>query len=116
LRAATLQRLLDHHRAAGAAATILTVTPQDPRGLGRILRDPRPRRVTQIQEERDLPPGQPAPPECNAGVYVFDAAKLWPALDRLTPDNAQAEYYLTDVIALIDGDVEAVEAPDPSEA
>jgi bifunctional UDP-N-acetylglucosamine pyrophosphorylase/glucosamine-1-phosphate N-acetyltransferase len=49
-------------------------------------------------------------------VYVFDAALLWPALDRLTPDNAQGEYYLTDVIALIDGDVEAIEAADPTEA
>jgi bifunctional UDP-N-acetylglucosamine pyrophosphorylase / glucosamine-1-phosphate N-acetyltransferase len=116
LRAGTLQRLLDHHRATGAAATILTMTPADPRGLGRILRDPRTRTVTAIQEERDIPPGQNAPPECNAGVYVFEAEALWPALDRLTTDNAQAEYYLTDVIALIDGDVEAVEAADPSEA
>jgi bifunctional UDP-N-acetylglucosamine pyrophosphorylase/glucosamine-1-phosphate N-acetyltransferase len=116
LRPATLQRLLDHHTATRAAATILTVTPQDPRGLGRILRDPRTRKVTQIQEERDIPPGQTAPRECNAGVYVFDAGKLWPALDRLTPNNAQAEYYLTDVIALIDGDVEAVETDDPTEA
>ncbi len=117
LRPATLTRLLDHHAVTRAAATLLTVTPDDPRGLGRIERDPRTRRVTAIIEERDLAPGQAAThPECNAGVYVFEAAALWPALDRLTPDNAQAEYYLTDVIALIDGDVEAVEAADPSEA
>jgi len=117
LRAATLTRLLDHHRATKAAATLLTVTPPDPRGLGRIERDPRTRKVTAIREERDLAPGQAAThTECNAGVYVFDAQALWPALDRLTPDNAQQEYYLTDVIALIDGDVEAVEAGDPTEA
>jgi bifunctional UDP-N-acetylglucosamine pyrophosphorylase/glucosamine-1-phosphate N-acetyltransferase len=116
LRAATLQRLLDHHNTTHAAATLLTTTPQDPTGLGRIVRDPRTRKVTQITEERDLPKGQPAPAECNAGVYVFDATALWPALDRLTPDNAQAEFYLTDVVALIDGDVEAVEAADPTEA
>jgi bifunctional UDP-N-acetylglucosamine pyrophosphorylase / glucosamine-1-phosphate N-acetyltransferase len=116
LRAATLQRLLDHHAATRAAATILTVTPQDPRGLGRIIRDPRTRRVVAIQEERDLRPGQPAPRECNAGVYAFEASALWPALDSLTADNAQQEFYLTDVVALIDGDVEAVEAGDPTEA
>jgi bifunctional UDP-N-acetylglucosamine pyrophosphorylase/glucosamine-1-phosphate N-acetyltransferase len=116
LRPSTLTALLDHHSATGAAATILTVTPHDPKGLGRIVRDPRTRKVVAIQEERDIPKGQPANAECNAGVYVFDAQALWPALDRLTPDNAQAEYYLTDVIALIDGDIEAVEAEDPTEA
>jgi bifunctional UDP-N-acetylglucosamine pyrophosphorylase / glucosamine-1-phosphate N-acetyltransferase len=120
LRASTLQRLLDQHRATKAAATLLAVTPPDPRGLGRILRDPSTNRVTQIVEERDLPPDTtptaPTPKECNAGVYVFDGARLWPALDRLTPDNAQGEYYLTDVVALLDGPVETVTAADPIEA
>lgn len=116
LRAVTLQRLLDHHRITRAAATVLTVTPGNPRGLGRIVRDSRTRKVVAITEERDLSPAQPAPSECNAGVYVFEAGALWPALERLTPDNAQGELYLTDVIALIDGDVEAVEADDASEA
>jgi bifunctional UDP-N-acetylglucosamine pyrophosphorylase/glucosamine-1-phosphate N-acetyltransferase len=116
LREATLRRLLAHHQASNAAATLLTTTPHDPRGLGRVLRDPRTRRVTHITEERDLPPGQPVPTECNAGVYVFEAAALWPALDRLTTNNAQAEFYLTDVIALIDGDVEAIHSDDPTEA
>jgi bifunctional UDP-N-acetylglucosamine pyrophosphorylase/glucosamine-1-phosphate N-acetyltransferase len=116
LRATTLRALLDHHAATNPAATILTATPEDPKGLGRVVRDPRTRKVIEILEERDIPLGQPAPAECNAGVYVFDAEALWPALDRLSPENAQGEYYLTDVIALIDGSVEAVEAADPSEA
>jgi len=116
LRASTLQTLLDHHHATQAACTLLTVTPRDPHGLGRIVRDPHTRRVTAIVEERDLPPGQPAPEECNAGVYAFRGADLWPALDRLAPDNAQGEFYLTDVVALIDGPVESVEAADPAEA
>jgi len=116
LRPATLRALLDHHARTHPAATLLTSTPQDPAGLGRIVRDPRTRKVTHITEERDLPPGATAPTECNAGVYVFEAAALWPALDRLTTDNAQGEFYLTDVIALIDGDVEAVAADDPTEA
>ncbi len=46
LRAATLQSLLDHHQATGAAATLLTITPHDPKGLGRILRDPQTGRIT----------------------------------------------------------------------
>jgi bifunctional UDP-N-acetylglucosamine pyrophosphorylase/glucosamine-1-phosphate N-acetyltransferase len=116
LRPATLARLLAHHTATRAAATLLTVVPPNPKGLGRIQRDPRTRKVVAITEERDLPPGAAdAHRECNAGVYVFDAEALWPALDRLTPDNAQGEYYLTDVIALIDGDVEALEAEDATE-
>jgi bifunctional UDP-N-acetylglucosamine pyrophosphorylase/glucosamine-1-phosphate N-acetyltransferase len=120
LREATLRRLLDHHAAADPppACTLLTATPPDPRGLGRIVRDPRTGRVAAIVEERDLDvsagPGTAA--ECNAGVYVFDGARLWPTLDRLTPDNAQGEYYLTDVVALLDGPVEALQAADPAEA
>jgi len=116
VRTSTLVALLDHHRAMRAAATLLTVTPPDPQGLGRVTRDPRTGRVTAIVEERDLPPGAPVPAECNAGVYVFEAAALWPALDRLTTDNAQGEFYLTDVVALLDGSVEALHADDPLEA
>jgi bifunctional UDP-N-acetylglucosamine pyrophosphorylase / glucosamine-1-phosphate N-acetyltransferase len=116
IRPQTLRALLAHHQATRAAATLLTVTPPNPHGLGRILRDARTNKVEAIVEHRDLPPGQPAPTECNAGVYVFDAEQLWPALDRLTPDNAQGEYYLTDVVALIDGPVEALHAEDPAEA
>jgi bifunctional UDP-N-acetylglucosamine pyrophosphorylase/glucosamine-1-phosphate N-acetyltransferase len=113
----TLRALIAHHAATHAAATLLTVTPEDPTGLGRIHRDPRTGRVTRIVEERDLPQdGQPVSRECNAGVYVFDGAALWPALERLGTDNAQGEYYLTDVVALLDGPVETLEAGDPVEA
>jgi bifunctional UDP-N-acetylglucosamine pyrophosphorylase/glucosamine-1-phosphate N-acetyltransferase len=117
LTAATLQRLLDHHRASKAQATLLTVVPDDPTGLGRILRDPRTGRVAAIREERDLTPDERATTdECNAGIYVFDGDALWPALDALTADNAQSEYYLTDVIAILDGPIEAVQAADAIEA
>jgi len=125
LRATTLQALLDHHHATAAACTLLAVTPPDPRGLGRIVRDMATGRITAIVEERDLPPGHQAPTECNAGVYAFRGADLWPALDRLQPDNAQGEYYLTDVIALLASaganasggqTIESVAAPDPTEA
>jgi bifunctional UDP-N-acetylglucosamine pyrophosphorylase / glucosamine-1-phosphate N-acetyltransferase len=118
LRATTLTSLLARHQTTNAACTLLTVNAPNPKGLGRILRDPRTGRIQAILEERDLPPDQPAttPAECNAGVYAFRAADLWPALDRLQPDNAQGEYYLTDVVALLDGPIESVEAADPIEA
>jgi bifunctional UDP-N-acetylglucosamine pyrophosphorylase / glucosamine-1-phosphate N-acetyltransferase len=127
LRTTTLQALLDHHHATTAACTLLTVVPPDPRGLGRIVRDPATGRITAIVEERDLPSSEPAPTECNAGVYAFRGADLWAALDRLQPDNAQGEYYLTDVIALLASAsasanasggqaIESVAAPDPTEA
>jgi bifunctional UDP-N-acetylglucosamine pyrophosphorylase / glucosamine-1-phosphate N-acetyltransferase len=117
LTAQTLQQLLDHHTATNAQATLLTVAPDDPRGLGRILRDPHTQRVTAIREERDLTLQELSrAPECNAGVYAFQGSALWPALDQLTTDNAQAEYYLTDVIALLPGPIETVHAWDPIEA
>jgi bifunctional UDP-N-acetylglucosamine pyrophosphorylase/glucosamine-1-phosphate N-acetyltransferase len=93
---------------------VLSVVPADPRGLGRVVRAPD-GTVARIVEERDLPPGEPVPAECNAGAYVFDGARLWPALDRLGSDNAQGEHYLTDVVELLGGG-EAVVATDPEEA
>jgi bifunctional UDP-N-acetylglucosamine pyrophosphorylase/glucosamine-1-phosphate N-acetyltransferase len=114
LRAQTLAALLRRQVETGAACVLLTVLPTDPRGLGRVVRAAG-GAVARIVEERDLPPGEPAPAECNAGAYAFDGARLWPALDRLTSDNAQGEHYLTDVVELLGGG-EAVVAADPEEA
>ena len=115
LRPATLAALLARHRETGAACTLLSAMPADPSGLGRVVRGPD-GAVERIVEEGDLPAGAPPPTECNAGVYVFDGARLWPVLDRLRDDNAQGEHYLTDVVALIDGPVEAMLLLDPEEA
>ena len=93
---------------------LLTGVPTDPSGLGRVIRDAD-GHVLRIVEERDFAPGEALPLECNAGIYVFDGAQLWPALDRLTTSNAQGEYYLTDVVELLTGPVEAVIAADPDE-
>jgi bifunctional UDP-N-acetylglucosamine pyrophosphorylase/glucosamine-1-phosphate N-acetyltransferase len=82
--------------------------------MGRIIRDAE-GHVLRIVEEADLVPGELVPMECNAGVYVFTGAELWPALDRLETANAQGEYYLTDVVALLTGPVEGVIAADPDE-
>jgi bifunctional UDP-N-acetylglucosamine pyrophosphorylase/glucosamine-1-phosphate N-acetyltransferase len=116
VRPETLARLIDHHRRSRAAATLLTAMPANPRGLGRVYRDPETGRVVRTVEERDLAPGAFAPPEVGAGVYVFDGARLWPALARITNDNAQGEYYLPDVLPLLGGHVEAMLLTDPEEA
>ena len=115
IRAETLRRLLAAHADGEAVCTLLSVVPDDPSGLGRIQRDAD-GHVGRILEEGDIPNGMVPPLECNAGVYVFDGDRLWPALDRLTADNAQSEYYLTDVIEQLDGRVDAVAAADPAEA
>jgi bifunctional UDP-N-acetylglucosamine pyrophosphorylase/glucosamine-1-phosphate N-acetyltransferase len=114
IRAETLERLLAMHASSPRACTLLLGVPQDASGLGRAVRDAA-GHVLRIVEERDLDPGEPVPLESNGGIYVFDGAQLWPALDRLTSANAQGEYYLTEVIELLTGPVEAVVATDPDE-
>jgi bifunctional UDP-N-acetylglucosamine pyrophosphorylase/glucosamine-1-phosphate N-acetyltransferase len=114
IRVETLERLIAAHASSPRACTLLLGLPTDPSGLGRAVRDAD-GHVLRIVEERDLPVGAPVPMECNGGIYVFDSAQLWPALDRLTSANAQGEFYLTDVIELLTGPVEALVAPDPDE-
>lgn len=115
IRTETLRMLLDRHAASEAACTLLSFTPDDPDGYGRIVRDER-GQVERIVEASDLRDTAETRVECNAGVYVFDGAALWPALDRLRPDNAQQEYYLTDVVAQLGGPVQAIPLVDPGEA
>ena len=115
ITAETLQRLMAGHASSPRACTVLLGVPTDPSGLGRAVRDEA-GHVLRIVEERDLPPGEPVPMECNGGIYVFYGAQLWPALDRLTRANAQGELYLTDLIELLTGPVEALVAPDPDES
>jgi bifunctional UDP-N-acetylglucosamine pyrophosphorylase/glucosamine-1-phosphate N-acetyltransferase len=99
LRAATLRRLLDAHRAADAAATVLTATVDVPFGYGRIVRD-NAGGVVRIVEERDASPDERALKEINSGIYAFELGPLFDALRQLPATNAQKEYYLTDLIAM----------------
>jgi bifunctional UDP-N-acetylglucosamine pyrophosphorylase/glucosamine-1-phosphate N-acetyltransferase len=114
LRADTVRALIRAQTSTGAACVLLTVAPGSPAGLGRVVRGAA-GRVERIVEERDLAALGTVPAECNAGVYVFSGERLWPALERLSTNNAQDEYYLTDVVALLAPDVEAVVAADPDE-
>src|SRR5919198_1632799 len=99
--------LLDTHRREGAAATVLAFEPDDLRSYGRIVRDAN-GRLARIVEATDASPEELELREINSGIYVFRAEKLWPALDRLEPHNAQGELYVTDTLGLLVGDGDAV--------
>jgi bifunctional UDP-N-acetylglucosamine pyrophosphorylase / glucosamine-1-phosphate N-acetyltransferase len=99
LRSGTLARLVEAHHAAGAAATVLTTRLDPPAGYGRIVRDDA-GRLVRIVEERDASAAERALTEINSGIYAFELAGLFDSLRRLAADNAQGEYYLTDLIGL----------------
>ena len=109
--------LLDAHRAAGGAATVLSFVPDDVLRYGRVLRNAD-GDLAAIVEAGDATPEQLEVREANSSIYVFRADALWPALERLTPANAQGELYLTDAVSgLVDaGERVAVHvAHDPDE-
>jgi bifunctional UDP-N-acetylglucosamine pyrophosphorylase/glucosamine-1-phosphate N-acetyltransferase len=113
-----LAGLAETNRREDAAATVLTFVPDDPRAYGRVLRD-EDGHVRRIVEARDATPEELEVREVNSSIYVFRADRLWPALERLEPRNAQGELYLTDAVgALVEagGLVAAHVAPDPREA
>jgi bifunctional UDP-N-acetylglucosamine pyrophosphorylase/glucosamine-1-phosphate N-acetyltransferase len=117
LRADTLADLATEHRLADAAATILTAELEDPTGYGRVLRDAR-GNVERIVEQADANAGQLAIVEVNPSIYCFRRAFLAPALRRLSPENAQGEYYLTDVVGVLrqaGHSVLGIPAVDPTE-
>lgn len=114
----SLRAMIELHRAQGAAATILTAIFAEPHGLGRVIRDAA-GNLDRIVEQKDCTAEEAAIREINAGTYIFDNRKLFAALARVTNDNAQQEYYLTDVIGILQADGERVLAyctADPSEA
>jgi bifunctional UDP-N-acetylglucosamine pyrophosphorylase/glucosamine-1-phosphate N-acetyltransferase len=103
IRPETLAGLVQHHyghRGKGAACTILTVKLKDPTGYGRIVRD-REGLFEKIVEQKDADENERQIAEINAGIYAFSTRKLFAALEKVRNDNAQGEYYLTDVPALL---------------
>ena len=113
----TARSLIDSHRASGAAATVLTAVLDDATGYGRVVRE-QGGSVSGIVEQKDATPEQRAIREINSGIYVFDAVSLFEGLRHITTDNAQHEYYLTDVFRYFWRNklpVSAVIADDPLE-
>ncbi|MGO2745262.1 bifunctional UDP-N-acetylglucosamine diphosphorylase/glucosamine-1-phosphate N-acetyltransferase GlmU [Microbacterium sp.] len=109
LEADTLQSLLDAHRGAAAAATVLSALLDDPTGYGRVIRDES-GTVARIVEQKDATAEEAAVTEINSGVYVFRTTALRTFLTRIDQNNAQGELYLTDVIGLLRGAHETVAA------
>jgi bifunctional UDP-N-acetylglucosamine pyrophosphorylase / glucosamine-1-phosphate N-acetyltransferase len=109
LDVATLRALVDAHRAASAAATILSAVLDDATGYGRVVRGAD-GGVDRIVEHKDAGPDELALGEINSGTYVFRAADLREQLAHVTTANAQGEKYLTDVVGLLRGDGRTVAA------
>lgn len=91
-----LVRMREEH---DAAVVVLTMQMDNPFGYGRIVRDEA-GEVARIVEQKDATPEEAAITECNSGFYCFDARALFDALTRVSDDNAQGEFYLTDVLAI----------------
>lgn len=118
IRGETLATLLAIHKDEGAAAALATTKLEDPTGYGRIDRDAD-GAIQGIVEHNDCTPQQRTIREVNPSYYCFDNRLLFSALQRVTPDNAKHEIYLTDAvrIAIEDGHkVAAVTAVKPEEA
>ena len=98
--AETFKQLFAYHEQQGVAATVLTAHTDQPFGYGRIIRDAA-GTVAKIVEQKDATPEEAAVQEINTGVYCFNNQELFAALHQLSNDNAQGEYYLTDVIGIL---------------
>ena len=96
----TYQSLVDTHLREGNLCTLLSGRSEEELPYGRIVRDGQ-GRFARIVEDKDCTPEEKAIRELNAGVYLFHAPELMACLSQLRCDNAQGEYYLTDVPALL---------------
>lgn len=96
----TLTRLMEAHVSSGNAATVLTADMDDPAGYGRIVRG-QDGNVQEIVEHKDASAEQLLITEINTGIYCFEADQLFSGLKKVSPANAQGEYYLTDVLAIL---------------
>ncbi len=109
IRPETMQALFEHHQAKKAKATILTAIAENPTGYGRILRSEN-GQVEQIVEQKDASAAQQLVKEINTGTYCFDNKLLFETLKLVKNDNAQGEYYLPDVIEILQKQGDIVEA------
>lgn len=105
----TIENLYNYHEQEGAKATILTAIADDPFSYGRVLRSEE-GTVTKIVEQKDATEEEKQVREINTGTYCFDNKALFEALKQVDNNNAQGEYYLPDVIEILNAQDEKVSA------
>lgn len=93
----TLKKFIEFHKSQNSDLTVMSTIFENPTNYGRIIRETD-NTLKCIVEEKDATPEQKAVKEVNAGIYCIDWAKVQPAFSQLTSNNAQGEYYLTDII------------------
>ena len=99
----TLKELLKYHQANNFCCTLLSTVLKKPKGYGRIIRDKK-GKIKGIIEEVDLSTDKKKITEINSGIYCFNKEKLFQALEKVTPNNKQGEYYLTDTVKILLGE------------
>ena len=109
IRSETMRALIEHHKASAAKATILTAITDHPTGYGRIIRA-EDGQVLRNVEQKDATLEEQQVTEINTGTYCFDNQALFEALKKVRNDNAQGEYYLPDVIGILQGEGAVVSA------
>ncbi|MGX4644660.1 bifunctional UDP-N-acetylglucosamine diphosphorylase/glucosamine-1-phosphate N-acetyltransferase GlmU [Holzapfeliella sp. JNUCC 80] len=109
LTAETFEKLFDSHQQLHAKATVLTAKAPNPSGYGRVIRN-EDNEVIKIVEQKDASEAEKRIDEINTGVYCFDNQALFDALSQVTNDNAQNEYYITDVIEILKSQGEVISA------
>jgi len=117
LKAATVQRLIAHHFEEDAAVTVMSTLLDDPGSYGRVVTGMQ-GEVLKIVESRDASPDEKKIREINTGIYCADSRFLFEAVSEIRNDNAQREYYLTDIIEIARQkglQVRSFIAPDPIE-
>ncbi len=109
ITAETIREAVEYHISSKNQATVITAELDDATGYGRIVRNAEDE-VVRIVEQKDASEEEKRITEINSGMYVFDIESLLSALDRITPNNAQGEYYLTDTLEIIRNDNKRVGA------
>ena len=100
ITAETINKAIEYHKNNDNQATVITAILDDATGYGRIVRD-NDGSVLKIVEQKDASEEEKKINEVNSGMYVFDAQSLLYSLDKITPNNAQGEYYLTDTLEIL---------------
>jgi bifunctional UDP-N-acetylglucosamine pyrophosphorylase/glucosamine-1-phosphate N-acetyltransferase len=118
ISSSTITGLIEQHDRSRASATVLVARLDDPSGYGRMVRDAK-GGVLRIVEQKDASEDEKKIDEVNTGVYCFNSTELLECLGGVGTNNAQKEYYLTDVVAILNSKgrrVSAFVASDPMEA